>query len=222
MHRRGGPPLGVLANIRPCAALEELGDHPHAVVLHTLRVLRCLQLWCSEPADRRIGLFRSEGLNELETDILLSAYDHDIRLPLAVIVAAMGPTPEMAERLAWACLAAGDWASWRNAPRVMLAFFFAAACCSASPSYRLVAELALVRYTLRVISDGDPENQRPDLLAQRRRLEAEIARSGGPAATREGLAIIRSGDSGAAAQRPSAGAERDPEVEESSCRHMAT
>jgi hypothetical protein len=177
-------------NIRPEAVLEELVLRPDRVRLDVWRVLRCVQLWFSVPADLRGRLLDPAGLARLESGILFAAYDAEIRSALGVIVGAMRPETATANRMALACLMAADWATGQSAYRTMIGFAAGAALASDNPSYWLVAELAVIRYRLRTESDDPPDHRR--LVEWRTALEEEIAHAGGPGATRDGPSILRS------------------------------
>jgi hypothetical protein len=181
---------GLFVNIRPEAVLQELAVQPERVKLDVWRVLRTVQLWFSVPADRRGILLYPAGLERLESEILFAAYDAEIRSALGVIVGAMRPETETVNRMALACLTAADWATGQSAFRTMTGFAVAAALASDAPTYWLVAELAVIRYRLRTEGAAHPHHRR--LVEWRTALEEEIARVGGPGATRDGLSILRS------------------------------
>lgn len=166
------------AHVRPDVVFREVTARlPALPAIHLWQVLRLLHLWLSAPDDERDLMFVAEGMVELEEAILLSAYDHRLRDPLAVIVACLSPAAP-ADRLGWACICAAEWAALTGFPRVLLAFAFSAAYATGSSRYYMVAELAAVNIELSELPPHDPEGTRNRLQQRRRELAQIIADDG--------------------------------------------
>ena len=136
------PPLLLLAGtITPDAALGVGRVLPAPGAVHAWRVLRSLALWIA--ADRADAPpFDGRGMQALEEQILTSAYDDAIRLPLAVIARSLTPGAEDAdlERMAYACLCVAEWAHRRGLDSVATSFADASALATGLERYAEVAE----------------------------------------------------------------------------------
>ena len=167
-------------HVRPDFAFSELLPVlPVSPAMHVWRVLRMLQIWLGATEDERASMFVPGALAELEEAILLSAYDRRLGDPLAVIVGCLGPSPEPAARLGWACICVADWASVNGFPRAMLGFAYCAAYETDSVRYYVVAELARVSVDLSELPADDPERGRAALEERRRQLAKVVAAEGG-------------------------------------------
>ncbi|HEX8697061.1 MAG TPA: hypothetical protein VF746_31875 [Longimicrobium sp.] len=132
------PGQPVAYSISPDVALGVAPLLPGLGVLHTWRVLRSLVLWIA--ADRTAP-FTVCGMQALEEQILTADYDHEIRLPLAVIARSLTPGAEDANmgRMAYACLCVAEWALGRGLNGVAVAFADAGALASGLEPYAEVA-----------------------------------------------------------------------------------
>jgi hypothetical protein len=126
--------------ITPNAALGVARVLPGLGAQHTWRVLRCLALWIAEDC-AEVPPFDGRGMRALEEQILTSAYDDQLRLPLAVIARSLTPGAEDADvvRMGYACLCVAEWAHARGLDSVATSFADASALATGLESYAEVA-----------------------------------------------------------------------------------
>lgn len=136
-----GPSARVPAcTIDPDVAISVIGVLPSFAALHAWRVLRSLSLWIYDGC-AAVPPFTARGMQSLEEQILTSAYDDEIRLPLAVIARALTPGADdtQVERMGFACLCVAEWALPRRLYPVATAFAEAAAMATGLEKYAEVA-----------------------------------------------------------------------------------
>ena len=162
--------------IDPDAMVRELRTLPPALFVDLYWILQVLNTWLT--TEVREGMYDADALIRREEAILLSGYDPVIRDTLAVMVRhiAAGATPD--QDLAWACMAAAEWAKDQGFLRVMLAFTHYAAHAADSVHFYLIAELTTVSVDLSLAPPEEVDLRR-ELHARWTQLAEMVTARGG-------------------------------------------
>ena len=130
------------------AGAEVVRELPDAFALTVWQTLRSVLAWAGGEPGLRGDLFEARAMAEWEVELLRGEWEEALRLPLAVIVGALGEADDAsAERLARACFCVSEWALDHGASSTALAFAEAAALCwSENPRYAYTAGRLLRAY----------------------------------------------------------------------------